>query len=74
MENNVSEVAGMIGNLRNMAVDMGNEIDQQNKQVDRITSKVGPDARTCRHNVTLSLTTFLTLLYCRYTVDNVSYE
>ncbi|ELU17214.1 hypothetical protein CAPTEDRAFT_180292 [Capitella teleta] len=39
MENNVSEVSGMIGNLRNMAVDMGNEIESQNRQVDRINQK-----------------------------------
>merc|ERR1719210_2055654 len=36
MENNISEVSGMIGNLRNMAIDMGNEIGQQNRQVERI--------------------------------------
>lgn len=40
MENNVAEVSGMIGNLRNMAVDMGNEIDSQNRQVSRINIKV----------------------------------
>ena len=40
MEQNVSEVSGMIGNLRNMAIDMGNEIGSQNKQVDRINQKV----------------------------------
>jgi hypothetical protein len=40
MENNVVEVSGMISNLRNMAVDMGNEIGSQNKQIDRINQKV----------------------------------
>ena len=44
MENNIGEVSGMIGNLRNMAIDMGNEIGSQNRQVDRINQKVG--ART----------------------------
>ncbi|XP_013416123.1 synaptosomal-associated protein 25 isoform X2 [Lingula anatina] len=39
MEQNISEVAGMIGNLKNMAYDMGNEIDNQNRQVDRINQK-----------------------------------
>lgn len=39
MEQNVGEVSNMIGNLRNMAVDMGNEIEGQNKQVDRIHQK-----------------------------------
>ncbi|XP_046371747.1 synaptosomal-associated protein 25-like isoform X7 [Haliotis rufescens] len=41
MEQNVSEVSGMIGNLRNMAIDMGSEIDSQNRQVDRINQKAG---------------------------------
>ena len=40
MENNIGEVSGMIGNLRNMAVDMGNEIGSQNRAVDRINQKV----------------------------------
>ena len=40
MENNIGEVSGMIGNLRNMAIDMGNEIGSQNKQIDRINQKV----------------------------------
>lgn len=39
MEQNMGEVSNMIGNLRNMAVDMGNEIDSQNKQIDRIQQK-----------------------------------
>ena len=40
MEQNMVEVSGMIGNLRNMAVDMGNEIESQNRQIDRINHKV----------------------------------
>lgn len=40
MEQNLTEVSGMLGNLRNMAVDMGSEITSQNRQVDRIQSKV----------------------------------
>ena len=40
MEQNMGEVGNMIGNLRNMAVDMGNEIESQNKQLDRINDKV----------------------------------
>ncbi|GFS25523.1 synaptosomal-associated protein [Elysia marginata] len=39
MEQNIGEVAGMVTNLRNMAVDMGNEIESQNKQLDRINQK-----------------------------------
>ena len=39
MEHNVAEVSNMIGNLRNMAIDVGSEIDNQNKQITRITDK-----------------------------------
>lgn len=39
MEQNMGEVNSMIGNLRNMAVDMGNEIESQNKQIDRVNQK-----------------------------------
>ncbi len=39
MEQNIGEVSGMIGNLRNMAVDMGNEIGSQNRQIERINQK-----------------------------------
>ena len=41
MEQNLGDVSGMISNLRNMAVDMGNEIESQNRQIDRINQKVG---------------------------------
>ena len=40
MEDNMSEVSTMIGNLRNMAIDMGSEISGQNIQIDRINAKV----------------------------------
>ena len=30
----------MIGNLRNMATDMGTEVENQNRQLDRINLKV----------------------------------
>lgn len=40
MEENLDAVGGIIGNLKNMAIDMGNEIDKQNKTIDRITDKV----------------------------------
>nr|CAD7440646.1 unnamed protein product [Timema bartmani] len=39
MENNMGEVNTMIGNLRNMAIDMGSELENQNRQVDRINRK-----------------------------------
>lgn len=39
MEENLQQVGSMVGNLRNMAVDMGNEIDSQNRALDRINSK-----------------------------------
>lgn len=40
MEENVVQVNTMIGNLRNMALDMGSELENQNRQVDRINRKV----------------------------------
>ena len=42
MEQNMGEVSNMLGNLRNMAVDMSNEIEGQNKQIDRINVQVRP--------------------------------
>jgi len=44
MEDNMQAVGGILGNLKNMAQDMGDEISRQNKQADRImdkTTKVG---------------------------------
>ena len=40
MEENLGAVSGMIGNLRNMAIDMNSEITSQNKQLDRINVQV----------------------------------
>jgi synaptosomal-associated protein 25 len=40
MEENMGQVSTMIGNLRNMAIDMGSEIGSQNQQLDRINQKV----------------------------------
>ncbi|XP_069464416.1 synaptosomal-associated protein 25-like isoform X1 [Ambystoma mexicanum] len=39
MDDNLEQVGGVIGNLRHMALDMGNEIDTQNRQIDRIMEK-----------------------------------
>ncbi|KAM5129212.1 synaptosomal-associated protein 23 isoform 1-T2 [Mantella aurantiaca] len=39
MENNLDQVGSILGNLKVMALDMGNEIDAQNKQIDRINDK-----------------------------------
>ncbi|KAM4842179.1 synaptosomal-associated protein 25 isoform 3-T3 [Thomomys bottae] len=39
MDENLEQVSGIIGNLRHMALDMGNEIDTQNRQIDRIMEK-----------------------------------
>lgn len=43
MDENLEQVSGIIGNLRHMALDMGNEIDTQNRQIDRIMEKVRTD-------------------------------
>ncbi|KAI3367166.1 hypothetical protein L3Q82_008223 [Scortum barcoo] len=39
MEENLDAVGSIIGNLKTMAMDMGSEIDKQNKQIDNITAK-----------------------------------
>jgi synaptosomal-associated protein 25 len=39
MEENMQQVSTMIGNLRNMATDMGTEVGNQNAQLDRINMK-----------------------------------
>lgn len=36
----MGQVNTMIGNLRNMALDMGSELENQNRMVDRINAKV----------------------------------
>lgn len=40
MDENMQQVSSMVGNLRNMAIDMGTEVGNQNKQLDRINQKV----------------------------------
>lgn len=44
MEENMGQVNTMIGNLRNMAIDMGSELENQNRQIDRINRKVSGNA------------------------------
>ena len=39
MEENMEQVAGIVTNLKHMALDMGSEIDNQNRQLDRIKDK-----------------------------------
>ena len=40
MEENMQAVGSILGNLKSMAADMGNEISKQNDQIDRINMKV----------------------------------
>ena len=40
MDENLVQVSNMIGNLRNMAIDMGNEIENQNQLIERVNKKV----------------------------------
>nr|BAF50734.1 DjSNAP-25 [Dugesia japonica] len=39
MDQNITEVSGMVSNLKNMAIDMGSSIAQQNQQIDKINRK-----------------------------------
>ncbi|RCN45736.1 SNAP-25 family protein [Ancylostoma caninum] len=41
MDENIQQVSTMVGNLRNMAIDMSTEVSNQNRQLDRIHDKVG---------------------------------
>jgi synaptosomal-associated protein 25 len=43
MEENMELVSNMVGNLRNMANDMGGEVTRQNDQLDRINKKADSD-------------------------------
>lgn len=40
MEENLTQVGSILGNLKSMALNMGDEIETQNKKIDRITEKV----------------------------------
>ena len=40
MEENMGQVNTMVDNLRNMAIDMGSELDSQNRHISRIDAKV----------------------------------
>ncbi|KAG7257223.1 hypothetical protein CRUP_027300 [Coryphaenoides rupestris] len=39
MQDNLAHVGSIVGNLKNMALDMGSEIDTQNEQIGRIQAK-----------------------------------
>ncbi|XP_006889058.1 PREDICTED: synaptosomal-associated protein 23-like isoform X2 [Elephantulus edwardii] len=39
MEENLTQVGSILGNLKSMALDMGNEIEAQNRQIEQITKK-----------------------------------
>lgn len=39
MDDNLQQVSGLVSNLKNMALDMGSELDKQNAQISRITDK-----------------------------------
>lgn len=46
MEENLAHVGSIVGNLKSMALDIGNELESQNDQIDRIRGKV---PRSRRH-------------------------
>ncbi|XP_020649373.1 synaptosomal-associated protein 23 [Pogona vitticeps] len=49
MDENLAQVGNILGNLKNMALDMGNEIDSQNKQIDRINEKAETNKDRIEH-------------------------
>lgn len=40
MDNNLREVSTVVGNLKNLAIDMGSEVRTQNNLLDRLNTKV----------------------------------
>lgn len=53
----MGQVSTMIGNLRNMAIDMGSEIESQNRQIDRVNQKVSGSLRPhCGQSAAQNLT------------------
>lgn len=58
MEENLQQVGSMVSNLRNMAVDMGNEIESQNKVLDKINRKVRykHNKNNILHRITYTIT------------------
>ena len=40
MDQNLDDVTNMVGNLCNMAIDMGNELTVQNQRLDLLSQKV----------------------------------
>lgn len=61
MDENLEQVGGIIGNLRHMALDMGNEIDTQNRQIDRIMEKVRHTPRAGSHSILHLFTLYIEL-------------
>lgn len=62
MEDNMGQVNTMIGNLRNMAIDMGSELENQNRQIDRINRKVSGNAPSSPPGVHAAHRSFAELL------------
>lgn len=51
MEENLAHVGSIVGNLKSMALDMGNEIDTQNVQIERVQGKVCRNVQLKRQQV-----------------------
>lgn len=62
MEDNMGQVNTMIGNLRNMALDMGSELENQNRMVDRINLKVIFPGQLLHHYLQISGTVNVNLI------------
>lgn len=57
----MGQVNTMIGNLRNMALDMGSELENQNRQVDRINRKVNPSTSKKKKKLVLLINIYCNL-------------
>ena len=82
MEENMQQVSTMIGNLRNMAQDMGTEVSNQNSQLDRINQKVGQCVivikclkyRPSKHNMTIYFIIFVINVIVHFRAHQMNLE
>jgi len=76
MEDNMGQVNTMIGNLRNMALDMGSELENQNRQIDRINRKVSDQSILIKVYLKLTIINIVCrciLLCCIFLFTNISF-
>ena len=67
----MEQVANMVGNIRNMALDMGGEIETQNRQLDRINKKASSVVLCLAHLVVADVHFFISLISLCFFADGI---